>query len=212
MIECDPSDPDNFSGMGNHFYSRCRYKEAIECYEKAIELDPSNSVFWTEKGEALYRWNKFENALQCFDKAIELNPSHPHPFEVKAKPSRRLVVMTKRKIFPRRPKNLRTKSSKKWRLKYPRLKDQVKSSYFRKPTRRTMAHHNEIRGPSSPTPRPGGDLPGLGIELSLSSLVGLGLPSALGYRSSGPKNIFIAPQYHLLKILLSLCLIASLMG
>lgn len=59
----------------------------------------------------------------------------------------------------------------------------------------------------------GGDLSFQDSELPLSALASLGFPSAMGCRSSGPKKYFYRPsQYHLLKILLSLCLIASSIG
>lgn len=85
LTERDPSNPSNFARMGGYFCRKDRYKEAIECYDKAIKLDPSNSAFWIDKGETLHKMGNFKRAIHCFDKAIELKPSHAHPFEGKGK-------------------------------------------------------------------------------------------------------------------------------
>ena len=116
LINSNPSDPYNFVDLGGHFRSRCRYKEAVECYDKAITLDPSNDRFWTDKGETLYEMGKFKKAIQCLDKAIELRASHsserplsPTPYEYKGKALNELGFDNEAKICLSKAKELEDK-------------------------------------------------------------------------------------------------------
>ena len=59
---------------GNTLYSLNYFKEAIECYDKAIEINPKFNEAYNNKGNTLYRLNYFKEAIECYDKAIEINP------------------------------------------------------------------------------------------------------------------------------------------
>jgi tetratricopeptide (TPR) repeat protein len=48
------------------------YKEAIECFDKAIMLIPSFALALNEKGVALLQLKKYYESIECFDKALEM--------------------------------------------------------------------------------------------------------------------------------------------
>src|SRR3989339_803850 len=51
-----------------------KYKEAIECFDKAIEIDPQNEGAWYNKGFALANLKKYKEAIICLEKEIEIRP------------------------------------------------------------------------------------------------------------------------------------------
>ncbi|MEQ8173258.1 MAG: tetratricopeptide repeat protein, partial [Candidatus Eremiobacterota bacterium] len=54
------------------------YKEALECYDKALGLKPDYDVAWNFKGEVLYKQGKHEEALSCFNEALKIDPAYKH--------------------------------------------------------------------------------------------------------------------------------------
>lgn len=52
-----------------------KYKEAIECFDKAISENSSDYRALINKGQALYALCSYEEALKCYDKALLLKPS-----------------------------------------------------------------------------------------------------------------------------------------
>jgi tetratricopeptide (TPR) repeat protein len=56
-----------------------KYREALDCSERAIELNADSSNAWTIKGLALLRLRPVDGiteALACHERALELNPAH----------------------------------------------------------------------------------------------------------------------------------------
>lgn len=53
-----------------------RFKEAVECYDKALSLEPDNEVFLSNKGVAFMELNHFEEAVLCFRKVLIINPNN----------------------------------------------------------------------------------------------------------------------------------------
>ena len=53
-----------------------KYKEAIECYDKALKIDPTDADALYNKGLALYKRGKYNEAIECYDKALEIDPKH----------------------------------------------------------------------------------------------------------------------------------------
>jgi tetratricopeptide (TPR) repeat protein len=53
-----------------------KYKEAIECYDKALEINPESADALNNKGAALDDIGKYEEAIECYEKALKLNPQH----------------------------------------------------------------------------------------------------------------------------------------
>jgi tetratricopeptide (TPR) repeat protein len=53
-----------------------QYKNAIDCYDKAIAINPTDPRVHNNKGVSLMALQKFEEALQCFDAAVALDATH----------------------------------------------------------------------------------------------------------------------------------------
>jgi tetratricopeptide (TPR) repeat protein len=58
---------------GNTFYDRRRYKEAIECYDKAIQINPNLFEAWKKKGDAFCGLEKYDEGINCYDKALKIS-------------------------------------------------------------------------------------------------------------------------------------------
>ena len=58
---------------GNTFYDRCRYKEAIERYDKAIQINSNLFEAWKKKGDAFCRLEKYDEGINCYDKALKIS-------------------------------------------------------------------------------------------------------------------------------------------
>ncbi|WP_347274522.1 tetratricopeptide repeat protein [Candidatus Kuenenia sp.] len=50
-----------------------KYKEAIECFDKALLFNPQYVRAWHNKGVALTDLGEYQEAITCFDKAIEID-------------------------------------------------------------------------------------------------------------------------------------------
>jgi tetratricopeptide (TPR) repeat protein len=61
---------------GNEYYYNKEYKEAIECYDKALEIDPNNTNASVSKGVALHNLGKYDKSIECYDKALEIDPNY----------------------------------------------------------------------------------------------------------------------------------------
>ena len=57
----------------NTFYDTRRYKEAIECYDKAIEINPNLFKAWKKKGDAFCGLEKYDDGINCYDKALKIS-------------------------------------------------------------------------------------------------------------------------------------------
>lgn len=62
-------------------YREDKWKEALECFEKATQLDPICADAWYNKGMALYALNDgsesieyYKETVYCFDQALKLQP------------------------------------------------------------------------------------------------------------------------------------------
>jgi tetratricopeptide (TPR) repeat protein len=61
---------------GNEHYFKDEFKQAIECYDKALEIDPKNADAWNNKGGALGSLGKHEEAIEYYDKALKIDPKN----------------------------------------------------------------------------------------------------------------------------------------
>lgn len=59
---------------GNEFMKQCKYKNAIQCYTKAIEMDPENYVFFANRSAAYTHVKEYKNAILDSERSIALNP------------------------------------------------------------------------------------------------------------------------------------------
>ena len=53
-------------------YNLGKYKEVIDCYDKALEINPKYANAWDNKGSALHELGKYNEAIECYDNAIRL--------------------------------------------------------------------------------------------------------------------------------------------
>jgi tetratricopeptide (TPR) repeat protein len=61
--------------VGNLYYDKKRYDEAIHNWELSVRIDPGFSIPWRNLGIAYYnvRYDPWE-AIRCYEKAVEANP------------------------------------------------------------------------------------------------------------------------------------------
>ncbi|MEG4055187.1 MULTISPECIES: tetratricopeptide repeat protein [unclassified Microcoleus] len=75
LTHCDPKLKHTlFSMLGDLLESAERYKDALDCYQKALELDQGNASFFVGQGVALGNLERYEEALESFEKATDLDP------------------------------------------------------------------------------------------------------------------------------------------
>jgi tetratricopeptide (TPR) repeat protein len=70
-----PEDPKVAYYLGNLYYDKKRYDEAIQNWERSVEVDPGFSIPWRNLGVAYYNvCHEADRAIHCYEKAIEANP------------------------------------------------------------------------------------------------------------------------------------------
>nr|WAI02711.1 MAG: tetratricopeptide repeat protein [Candidatus Methanoperedens sp.] len=65
---------DNLFCLGNAFYFKEKFHDAITCFDKALEINPKLEIACNNKGLAFTDLGKYNEAITCFDKALEINP------------------------------------------------------------------------------------------------------------------------------------------
>ncbi|WP_242719154.1 tetratricopeptide repeat protein [Microcoleus vaginatus] len=65
-----------FSSLGDLLGSVELYKDALDCYQKALELDQGNASTFVGQGVALGNLERHEEALESLEKAIGLDPEY----------------------------------------------------------------------------------------------------------------------------------------
>ena len=75
LTSAPPDDARAAYFLGNLFYDRRRYAEAIEQWKKAVQLEPTNSIAYRNLGIAAFNVQRnSDEARACYDKAITLAP------------------------------------------------------------------------------------------------------------------------------------------
>ena len=69
-------DTDGMLYVGNAFYSRKSYREALEIYEALLKYNPRDAIIWRNKGSVLSKLFRYDEALAAMDKAIEYHPRY----------------------------------------------------------------------------------------------------------------------------------------
>ncbi len=75
-IELNPEYSEAYNGLGNAYYFKNNFNEAIKFYRKAISLNPKYSKAYANLGLAYYKKGNFEEAIQDYQMAIELDPQN----------------------------------------------------------------------------------------------------------------------------------------
>ncbi len=61
--------------LGNLYYDRRRYAEAIRCWEITVRVQPTNAIAWRNLGIAYFNVSHyFDRSRQAYDQAIAANP------------------------------------------------------------------------------------------------------------------------------------------
>ena len=50
-----------------------RFKDALDCHNKALELNPQDYTTWASKGFVLADMGRFKESLECFDESLKLD-------------------------------------------------------------------------------------------------------------------------------------------
>ena len=58
--------------LGIEYAEQEEFKEAINCYKKAIQLDADDDYIWDNLRYAYYRIEEYEKAEHCRKRAVEL--------------------------------------------------------------------------------------------------------------------------------------------
>jgi tetratricopeptide (TPR) repeat protein len=67
-------DANTHKAKGDSFRHARRYREALQCYERAVELDPTHVWAWYDKGQTLEKLGQYDAALQAVREADRLLP------------------------------------------------------------------------------------------------------------------------------------------
>lgn len=60
---------------GNDHAKAARFREAIECYDRALSIVPFFAGAWFNKGVALDELRRYDEAIACYDRALEVQGS-----------------------------------------------------------------------------------------------------------------------------------------
>ncbi|XP_072027280.1 small glutamine-rich tetratricopeptide repeat-containing protein beta-like [Amphiura filiformis] len=61
---------------GNNLMKSERYREAVECYTKAVSLDSNNAVYYSNRAAAYSKLDDHTRAIQDCEKAVSIDPSY----------------------------------------------------------------------------------------------------------------------------------------
>ena len=70
---------------GNALVKEKKYKEALDCYSKAIEIDPNNQILYSNRSLMHCNLGEFQEALDDADKAISIKPDYGKAYLRKGK-------------------------------------------------------------------------------------------------------------------------------
>ncbi len=69
----NPQDIDSRITLGNIYYEKGKFKEAIYWYEEALKIDPKNTEILVDLG-ASYRSEDPKKSIEFFDRALSIDP------------------------------------------------------------------------------------------------------------------------------------------
>lgn len=75
ILDDDPYFSSAWNNKGLVLSKLGRYKESMECFEKAREINPHLAEAWNNKGASLDYLNRHDEAIDCYDNAIKIEPT-----------------------------------------------------------------------------------------------------------------------------------------
>lgn len=75
-LSINPNMPEIHINLGNIYFKKKNFTDAIECWKKALSLDPDRIICYTNIGNALYASKKIEEAISYWQNAIIAAPDH----------------------------------------------------------------------------------------------------------------------------------------
>ena len=70
---------------GNALVKEKKYKEALDCYSKAIEVDPNDPILYSNRSAMHLNLSEFDEAINDAEKAISLKPDYAKAYLRKGK-------------------------------------------------------------------------------------------------------------------------------
>lgn len=80
-LQMDDTDSDSWYGLGRIRYTRQRFQEAVECFQKALALSPRSVKAENNLGLAYEGMNRVEAAIQAYRTALAWQKGAAHPSE-----------------------------------------------------------------------------------------------------------------------------------
>jgi tetratricopeptide (TPR) repeat protein len=115
IVETEPSDAELWNRKGISFARSGQYKEAFECFEKALSINPNHQGAWINKGNILLKLEgKEQDALKCFNKSIDVDPNDAEAWYVKGVCLARLDMMEDALISYEHATELEPRHSRAW--------------------------------------------------------------------------------------------------
>ena len=70
---------------GNSLVKEKKYKEALDCYTKAIKIDPNDPILYSNRSAMHLNLSEFDEAINDAEKAISLKPDYAKAYLRKGK-------------------------------------------------------------------------------------------------------------------------------
>lgn len=105
-----------FKDQGNAFVKEKKYKEALDCYSKAIEIDPKDPILYSNRAAMHINLTQLDEAIKDADKAIELKPEYGKAYirkgdALKKKGDETAALETYKKGLEKEPGNAQLKQA-----------------------------------------------------------------------------------------------------
>jgi tetratricopeptide (TPR) repeat protein len=81
MIDMDPNDPTNYSGLGKMYEDAGRYDEAEAMFTKATEIKPNDPSVWTALAGYENRQGHFDKTIAALQKRADIEPNNPESWQ-----------------------------------------------------------------------------------------------------------------------------------
>ena len=76
IVAADPSNFLAWVALGNEYFDRNQFMDAIQAYDKALEIQPNSPDVLTDQGVMFKRLGWFDRAIENFTKANDIDPAH----------------------------------------------------------------------------------------------------------------------------------------